>query len=261
MVNSRLENYNYYRDSRVQASMFSSVWKVVLQEANTAIISFNEDWLIDSILREKIEVVVQKWIDEKENFTQPYRDLKAAADEKSQIHKDAHKTLIETHGSFWSAPREERERVESLKREQVSAHRPADEEYEKLYDRAEREKSLDLIAEEEGFEPFRNRDSEYRFCVRVDTKFEVCDQCRGSGKIVDPNIDCCGLTQEDFDEDPDFYDDYMSGRYDQTCPRCNGKRVESIPKFPDWLNKAIQDRDDSEWEYIHTRCNEMAMGY
>ena len=53
----------------------------------------------------------------------------------------------------------------------------------------------------------------------------VCPVCRGEGKHVNPSIDCNGLTGADFAEDPDFADEYMRGTYDQTCNRCEGKRV------------------------------------
>ena len=53
----------------------------------------------------------------------------------------------------------------------------------------------------------------------------VCPRCSGEGKIVNPAIDGNGLSREDFDEDPDFREDYMSGLYDVVCPECNGRNV------------------------------------
>ena len=61
--------------------------------------------------------------------------------------------------------------------------------------------------------------------VTVALKYEVCPTCEGKGKHVNPSIDCDGLTAEDFAEDPDFREEYMSGRYDVTCYGCKGKRV------------------------------------
>jgi hypothetical protein len=61
--------------------------------------------------------------------------------------------------------------------------------------------------------------------VALPALFEVCQTCRGNGKHVNPAIDGNGLTQEDFDEDPDFREDYFSGRYDVTCEECGGQRV------------------------------------
>lgn len=59
-------------------------------------------------------------------------------------------------------------------------------------------------------------------------KWVVCDLCEGKSTVVNPSIDCCGLTAEDFRDDPDFADDYIGGCYDITCPRCGGR--STIPQ-------------------------------
>jgi hypothetical protein len=56
----------------------------------------------------------------------------------------------------------------------------------------------------------------------------VCPVCDGEGMTVDPAIDGNGLTQEDFDQDPDFAESYMSGTYDICCAHCNGNKVVDI---------------------------------
>ena len=61
--------------------------------------------------------------------------------------------------------------------------------------------------------------------VTVALKYEVCSTCEGKGKHVNPSIDGDGLTAEDFEDDPDFREEYMSGRYDVACYGCKGKRV------------------------------------
>jgi hypothetical protein len=53
----------------------------------------------------------------------------------------------------------------------------------------------------------------------------VCPVCKGEGTTVNPNIDAHGLTAEDFREDPDFAEEYMSGAYDIVCNGCVGMRV------------------------------------
>ncbi len=53
----------------------------------------------------------------------------------------------------------------------------------------------------------------------------VCYTCDGKGTTVNPAIDGNGLTQEDFDEDPDFRENYFSGVYDVQCRTCKGQRV------------------------------------
>jgi hypothetical protein len=49
---------------------------------------------------------------------------------------------------------------------------------------------------------------------------------------VNPSIDSHGLSREDFDQDPDFEEDYFSGVYDVPCYVCSGARVV---KAPNWL--------------------------
>jgi len=64
--------------------------------------------------------------------------------------------------------------------------------------------------------------------VEVNVKFEVCPTCQGHGKHVNPNIDCMGLTEDDFGADPDFYEAYMSGFYDVNCYECGGRAVVPV---------------------------------
>tara|TARA_B100000131_G_scaffold321061_1_gene370775 strand:- start:3915 stop:4400 length:486 start_codon:yes stop_codon:yes gene_type:complete len=71
------------------------------------------------------------------------------------------------------------------------------------------------------------RTESFEFRVR----FEVCGLCNGKGTMVNPSIDCGGLTDDDFYDDPDFEEDYHSGCYDVRCSKCDGKRV--IPVLDD----------------------------
>lgn len=59
--------------------------------------------------------------------------------------------------------------------------------------------------------------------VELPAKWEVCGRCEGAGKHVNPAVDGNGLTQEDFDEDPDFKEDYFRGVYDVECEECRGR--------------------------------------
>lgn len=61
--------------------------------------------------------------------------------------------------------------------------------------------------------------------IELPGKFEVCTRCEGRGKHVNPAVDGNGLSQEDFDQDPDFKEDYLAGRYDIECEECQGQRV------------------------------------
>jgi hypothetical protein len=64
--------------------------------------------------------------------------------------------------------------------------------------------------------------------LEVPAVFEVCSTCEGQGKHVNPAIDSNGLSAEDFDRDPDFEEDYFSGRYDVPCHECHGRRVVPV---------------------------------
>lgn len=57
----------------------------------------------------------------------------------------------------------------------------------------------------------------------------VCPTCRGEGKIVNPAIDGHGIPADDecWDDD-DFREGYFGGRYDITCPECDGRNVIDI---------------------------------
>lgn len=62
----------------------------------------------------------------------------------------------------------------------------------------------------------------------IPVKYEVCETCGGKGKHVNPGIDSHGLSAEDFYEDPDFAENYVSGIYDVPCNECHGNRVALV---------------------------------
>lgn len=88
-------------------------------------------------------------------------------------------------------------------------------------------------------------------------KFHVCHTCKGKGTHVNPSIDGHGLTHEDFDNDPDFRDDYFGGRYDVTCSDCEGQRV--MPEIDEdgmnpsqrrfWEQVTRVQRQREQWDY------------
>jgi hypothetical protein len=100
--------------------------------------------------------------------------------------------------------------------------------------------------------------------LTVPARFEVCPTCGGRGKHVNPGIDDCGLTSEDFDEDPGFYEEYRRGAYDVACYECSGKRVvpvvdeyncdpEALKLYEDQFGRATRDHAEQR--------RERAMGY
>lgn len=83
--------------------------------------------------------------------------------------------------------------------------------------------------------------------IEIPSHYEVCGRCNGTGTHTNPNIDGNGLTQEDFDQDPDFHEDYMSGVYDIQCLDCKGERVELVPN--EEQTPEIQEILEREREY------------
>jgi len=98
--------------------------------------------------------------------------------------------------------------------------------------------------------------------VEVRAIFEVCGTCDGKGSHVNPSIDCGGLSREDFDEDPDFAEDYFSGRHDVTCNACRGRRVYPTiaPDVDPVIVKALDDRARDEAAYRAECAAEARMG-
>jgi len=88
---------------------------------------------------------------------------------------------------------------------------------------------VDCVCEKGGY---------YRIYVPA-TK-EICHRCDGEGTHVNPNIDGNGLTAEDFAEDPDFRESYMSGVYDVRCEECNGEKIVKVPNV-DFLPSNIRE--------------------
>ncbi len=99
--------------------------------------------------------------------------------------------------------------------------------------------------------------------LRLKTEWGVCPTCRGKGMHVNPSIDASGLTAEDFDRDPDFREDYMSGIYDQICNECHGLRVVPVIDRVNNSKEDIKRYDEyieSEQQYAAEVAAERRMG-
>ena len=77
--------------------------------------------------------------------------------------------------------------------------------------------------------------------VQIPIEMQVCPTCDGRGCYVNPSIDSHGLSQEDFDSEPGFYENYRSGVYDIRCEHCQGENV--IP----WPTQAEDRKRVDEW--------------
>lgn len=82
-------------------------------------------------------------------------------------------------------------------------------------------------------------DTEEEITVGFPAKNVVCYDCGGNGTtyLGWAARDQPAFTREDFDyEGPEFYEDYMEGKYDGMCPCCNGNKVV-LEIQPEWISK------------------------
>ena len=89
-------------------------------------------------------------------------------------------------------------------------------------------------------------------------RWEICSTCRGHGKS---SAYLGAYTQSEMDEQgPEFFEDYMAGRYDRACDDCSGegkvKRVDwsklTKAQKKAWNDQARADREVRA-EVIHER--------
>ena len=97
----------------------------------------------------------------------------------------------------------------------------------------------------------------------------LCPMCEGDGTVVNPSIDFNGLSNEDFYDDPEFEEDYHSGRYDIQCPNCKGNKIIQTINY-DQVNKksylyiilnAIQAAEEERYQRAKERADELKWGY
>jgi len=101
--------------------------------------------------------------------------------------------------------------------------------------------------------------------IKLPSKWAVCPVCDGEGKHVNPAIDAGGITIYDDrgDYEPDFAEQYWNGTYDQTCTRCNGKRVVPVVDLdvmPSWMQREYERDQREEAEYRAERLAEIRAG-
>ena len=91
----------------------------------------------------------------------------------------------------------------------------------------------------------------------------VCPRCRGKGSHLIDGMREHAYTVEEMDEDPQFFEDYMSGAYDKACDECHGRRVSAR-----LIEKGLGAEDserlreyyaEAEREYYDRRESEMEL--
>jgi hypothetical protein len=124
------------------------------------------------------------------------------------------------------------------------------------------EERLDADAEDRNYVAFKP--------VLFPMKLVPCGTCNGTGKHVNPSIDCGGISQDDFDADPGFREAYFGGAYDVTCYGCSGAKqlpivdedaldAEDKAKYERWRAYADEVARD-EADYAAERAAERRMG-
>lgn len=88
----------------------------------------------------------------------------------------------------------------------------------------------------------------------------VCPSCDGDGTMVNPNVDSHGISQDEFDRDPDFKESYFRGDYDVKCDTCKGEKIvldPEIDKLPKNLVEAywarIKEKSECDAESVAER--------
>lgn len=89
--------------------------------------------------------------------------------------------------------------------------------------------------------------------VELPAKWEVCSRCEGRGSHVNPNIDGNGISAEEFEQDPEFRENYFNGLYDISCEECKGRTtvlvVDEEQADKDTLKKHHEFQEDkAKWE-------------
>jgi len=102
--------------------------------------------------------------------------------------------------------------------------------------------------------------------VKRSSIWEICDVCGGDGSHVNPAIDCGGISQDDFYDDPDFADSYFSGAFDQQCQTCSGTGKVRVPargeddSFTGWVDSEHEKDVEYAYESARERAAELKWG-
>lgn len=63
---------------------------------------------------------------------------------------------------------------------------------------------------------------------RLPVKWEICSHCEGEGRS---SSYLGAFTQDEAQEDPEFFEDYMAGHYDRACDCCGGSGKIAVPNY------------------------------
>lgn len=89
----------------------------------------------------------------------------------------------------------------------------------------------------------------------------LCWRCDGNG--VHDCFEGGFSSSDEFAQDPDFHEDYMSGAYDTACSECGGRRVLRVPDEERMTPEQLEDWEATQraaWECEAEAAAEREMG-
>ena len=88
--------------------------------------------------------------------------------------------------------------------------------------------------------------------LELPAKFEICDLCEGRGSVVNPSIDAGGISEDEFDADPEFRESYSSGAYNISCTKCGGRGRNPVVNY----EKLSEEQKKEFDQYQHDKAEE-----
>jgi len=87
-------------------------------------------------------------------------------------------------------------------------------------------------------------------------KWEICERCEGCATDRGASVECDGggfTSSEWAEQDDDFKEDYIAGKYDRPCAYCNGLGRIKVPDFrkmdPETCQEYLeQEQDDRDYD-------------
>jgi RecJ-like exonuclease len=95
--------------------------------------------------------------------------------------------------------------------------------------------------------------------VEHPAKWGICDRCEGDGTTGNPAYNGLSCSGEFMQENPEFLEEYMDGKYDILCPSCKGSGKVLIPSTDEGFNAWEIEQFDLEMAEMDREA-ELRMG-
>lgn len=96
--------------------------------------------------------------------------------------------------------------------------------------------------------------------IDLPTKWEVCGSCEGRG-TTSRHVECDGggfTSSEWAEQDQDFREDYLAGRYDRACNACGGRTTVKVVDYDRMSPEQAAAYDSQLAADSYCRAEEMA---